>query len=87
MGLRHAGTEEGAAVVEEVLGNAVVGFVDEVVRHVSGFCGDFFDVYEFVVDRVVEDRTFDDDGAIALVPHGELDGFFAYFASFAGITI
>lgn len=85
--LWHVGTEKRAAVVQEVLGHTVAFCVDEVVRHVTGFSGDFPDVHEFVIDTVVEDRALDYDGAIAIVPHRELDGFFSDLAGFAGVAV
>ncbi len=87
VGFGHVGAEEGAAVVEEVLGDAIGFGVDEVVGHVAGFPCYFGDVNEFVIDGVVEDGAFDGDGAVDVVPHGELDGFFTDFAGLAGVAV
>lgn len=69
------------------MGDAVACLVDEVFWHVAGFPGDFGDVYELVIDAVVEDGAFDGDGAVDVVPHGELDGFFTDFAGFLGVSV
>ena len=87
VGLGEGGAEEWAAVVVEGFGDAVAFGIDEVVGHVAGFAGDGFNGDEFVVDAVVEDRAADDDGAVDVVPHGVLDGFFADFAGFVGIAL
>ena len=87
VGLREVRTEQRAAVVEEVLGDAIGIGVDEIVGHVAGFAGDLFDRHEFVIDAVVEDWAADRDRAVDIVPHGVLDCLFADLAGLVGVAI
>lgn len=87
VGLREVRAKQRAAVVEEVLGDAIGVGVDEIVGHVAGFAGDLFDRHEFVIDAVVEDRAADRDRAIDIVPHGVLDCLFTDLAGFVGIAV
>lgn len=80
-------SKQWAAIIQEVLGHAVACFVDEIVRHVAGFSCNLSDVYEFVIHAVVEHRALDGYGAIDVVPHSELDGFFPDFTSLARVAI
>lgn len=87
VGLREVRTEQRAAVVEEVLGDAVGIGVDEIVGHVAGFAGHLFDRYEFVIDAVVEDRAADRDRAVDIVPHRILDCLFTDLAGLMGVAV
>jgi len=83
---RIAGADQRPEVVFEIIGHAIAGGIDKVIRHVAGFPGDIREFFQLVVYRIVP-GSLDRDRAIQVVPDGVVCCTFAYFAGFSLVNI